>query len=146
MAIEFDREDALEFARNQLAHEWNSKEHWDIIEAVWRLNKSLKPDQEKMRFVGLDKDWDAPRVQIVLKTKPQDSHEFQPDGDDHRARWIAQVLLGASTRGNITVTGLKDTVHALKEGRVHTLVLVDNHKIEGCLCGDCGNADIPVWH
>jgi hypothetical protein len=76
-APEYNRELALQFVRNQLAHEFNSKEHWDIMEAVWRLNKSLEPGQEKMRLIGLDMDVDFTRFFIVEKTKPYDSPEFQ---------------------------------------------------------------------
>jgi uncharacterized iron-regulated protein len=76
-ASQFDRDDALQFARDQTAHEWNSKEHWDIIEAVWRLNNNLEPSQEKMRFIGLDKDVDFVRLMIVMKTKDEDSQESQ---------------------------------------------------------------------
>jgi peptide chain release factor subunit 1 len=62
--------------------------------------------------------------------------------ESKRADSIAKALLEPSRQGNIGVTGLKDTVRALAEGRVHTLVMVDNHEIKGCLCGDCGGVDI----
>ena len=74
---EFDKDAALDFARDQTAHEWNSKEHWDIIEAVWRLNHSLAPGHEKMRLIGLNMDVDVTELFIVFKTKPRDSAEFQ---------------------------------------------------------------------
>ena len=69
-------EEVLEFARGQSV-EWNSKEHWDIIEAVWRLNHSLEPAQERMRLVGLQPNTDVPQYWITVKTKPQDSPEFR---------------------------------------------------------------------
>jgi peptide chain release factor subunit 1 len=58
--------------------------------------------------------------------------------EERRSAEVAGALLGSSRQGYVTVTGLKDTVRALEEGRVHTLVLVDNNEVEGCLCGDCG--------
>jgi uncharacterized iron-regulated protein len=74
---EFDKEATLQFARDQLAHAWNSKEHWDFIERIWRFNHGLEPDRERMRFVGLDMDLDFCRFFIISKTKAQDSPEFQ---------------------------------------------------------------------
>jgi peptide chain release factor subunit 1 len=62
--------------------------------------------------------------------------------EERRSRETADVLLDPASRGYITVTGLRETVHALEEGRVHTLVLVENRPINGCLCGDCGAVDI----
>jgi uncharacterized iron-regulated protein len=117
MAPAFDREAALEFARNQLGHEWNSKEHWSIVEAVWRLNKSLKPDQQRMRFVGLDKDWDAPRVQIVLKTKHKDSSEFQEvlteilKRDEVMANQVEKEIIQKGQKGLVFVGRCHDFTH-----------------------------------
>ena len=62
--------------------------------------------------------------------------------EEKRAGEIAKSVLEPSGRAQMSVTGLKDTVRALEEGRVHTLVLVENMDIEGCLCGDCGSVDI----
>lgn len=76
MAPEFDREAALKFARD-CDPGWNSKEHWDIIEAVWRLNRSLDPNQERMRLIGLQLDMGGPETGIILKTEPQTSPKFQ---------------------------------------------------------------------
>jgi hypothetical protein len=107
MAPEFDREAALEFARNQLAHEWNSKEHWDIIEAVWRLNNNLKPSQERMRFIGLDKDVDFVRLMIAMKTKGEDSQESQ------------EVIAEAIKRDNVMAEQVrKEIVEKGKKGLV----------------------------
>jgi peptide chain release factor subunit 1 len=59
-----------------------------------------------------------------------------------RSQRIAEALLQPSGQNYTTVKGLKDTVRALEEGRVHTLVLVDNMDIAGCLCEDCGGVDV----
>ena len=76
-APEFDRPAALDFARGQFAHDWNSKEHWDIIEAVWRLNKGLTTHQTPVRLIGIFPDVDMCKVAITLKTKSPESHEFK---------------------------------------------------------------------
>jgi peptide chain release factor subunit 1 len=66
--------------------------------------------------------------------------EVETEADRRKSDRIVKDLVGAS-KNHITVTGLRDTVKALEEGRVHTLILVDNHEVEGCLCGDCGGVD-----
>ncbi|MHC4260266.1 MAG: hypothetical protein ACYSTF_07655 [Planctomycetota bacterium] len=117
MAPEFDREAALEFARNQLAHEWNSKEHWDIIEAVWRLNNNLKPSQERMRFIGLDKDVDFVRLMIAMKTKGEDSQESQEviaeaiKRDNVMAEQVRKEIVEKGKKGLVFVGRCHDFTH-----------------------------------
>jgi peptide chain release factor subunit 1 len=69
------------------------------------------------------------------------ARKVETEAEEKRSREITSALMGSSAN-YVTVTGLKDTVRALEEGRVHTLVLVDNQEIEGCLCGDCGGVDV----
>ena len=113
----FDKEAALQFARDQLAHEWNSKEHWDIIEAIWKLNKSLKPGQQRMRLVGLDVDWNAPKILIALKTKPQDSPEFQEvlkellKRDATMAEQVEKEIIEKGQKGLVFVGRCHDFTH-----------------------------------
>jgi peptide chain release factor subunit 1 len=68
--------------------------------------------------------------------------KIETETEDKRSEELVQTILGTKGRGQIVTTGLDDTVKALKEGRVHTLVLVDNSRVEGCLCGDCGSVAI----
>ena len=116
-APEYDRELALQFARDQIAHEWNSKEHWGMIEAVWRLNKSLEPDQEKMRFLGLDMDLDFTRFSIVSQTRPQDSPEFQEiltevlKRDKTMAEQVEKEIIGKGQKGLLFVGRCHDFTH-----------------------------------
>jgi uncharacterized iron-regulated protein len=117
MAPEFNREAALEFARNQLGHEWNSKEHWDFIEAVWRFNRSLKPGQEKMRFIGLDKDIDFVRLMTIMKTKGEDSEECQEviaeaiKRDNVMAEQVGKEIVEKRKKGLIFVGRCHDFTH-----------------------------------
>ena len=50
----YDKDLALEIARHQPWLIWGSKDYWDVLESVWKLNQSLKPNQEKMKIVGLE--------------------------------------------------------------------------------------------
>ena len=54
----YDTELAYEVARSENWGLWGYKEYWDILEAVWDLNRSLPPGAEPMRIVGIDKKMD----------------------------------------------------------------------------------------
>jgi peptide chain release factor subunit 1 len=70
------------------------------------------------------------------------AREIEDDTQNKEVSEMAQRLLGPSRQGNLAVKGLDDTIQALTEGRVHTLVLADSYEVEGCLCGDCGGVDL----
>jgi peptide chain release factor subunit 1 len=70
------------------------------------------------------------------------ARKVEAETENRESEVITEALLGSSGQTYVTVTGLKETVRALEEGRVHTLVLVQDRDIEGCLCGDCGGVDI----
>jgi len=70
------------------------------------------------------------------------ARKIEEQTENQRSGEIVRALLEGSGKGHMNVAGLSDTVHALEEGRVHTLVLVDDEDIEGCLCGDCGGVDV----
>ena len=72
----YDDNAALQLAREH-SPDWNSKEHWEIIKAVWKLNQSLRPESEKMRLIGVSDYIDIPGSYVLLKTKSANSPEFQ---------------------------------------------------------------------
>jgi hypothetical protein len=112
---EFDAEAVLAFARESV--QWNSKEHWDFIEAVWRLNHSLEPGQEKMRLVGLDSDWEPTRTYVALRTEAEDSAEFQAaksrgaSRDRHMAGQVEKEILDQGQKGLVFVGRAHDFTH-----------------------------------
>ncbi len=117
-AAEFDREAALDLARDQLTGTWNSKEHWDVIEAVWRLNNNLNTDQERMRLVGIFPDFDLREMFITMKTKPPDSPEYQKwvtlmseEGDIHYARPVEKEIIEKGVKGLAFVGRCHDFTH-----------------------------------
>jgi len=116
-APEYDAEALLNFARSQGAHEWNSKEHWDLIEAVRRLNASLPPDSEKMRFVGLDKVMDWVDTYIKIKTVAKDSpeakalSELEQKRDVEMAENAEREILAKGVKGLLFVGRGHDETH-----------------------------------
>ncbi len=61
----FDRALALEIARHQPWGLWGSKEYWDVLETVWRLNRDIPNGQKKMRLVGIDIKYDMTSMALV---------------------------------------------------------------------------------
>jgi len=52
-AEEFNTKLALKITREGSWHAWGYKRHWDVLETVWRLNRSLPDGSEPMRIVGI---------------------------------------------------------------------------------------------
>jgi len=52
-AKEFNTDLALNIARRGPWQAWGYKRHWDVLETVWRLNRSLPEGSEPMRVVGI---------------------------------------------------------------------------------------------
>ncbi len=52
-ADHYDSGLALDIARKGPWRAWGYKEHWDVLETVWRLNRSLSTDAEPLRLVGI---------------------------------------------------------------------------------------------
>jgi hypothetical protein len=107
-APNYDEEAVLQFAR-EADPDWNSKEHWQIIEAIRKLNRSLKPGSEKMRFIGLPSEVD-PEWSVIYQTKPIDSPEVQKlikgEGtryDTSMAQQVGEHILQKGRKGLVFV-------------------------------------------
>jgi len=107
-ASNYDEEAVLQFARN-CNPGWNSREHWEIIKAVWKLNKSLKPGREKMSLIGLPGYVDIAKMYTIVKTKPKDSPEFQEmlkktvEADKLMAQHVEKEILQKGHKGFLFV-------------------------------------------
>ncbi|RJP41168.1 MAG: RDD family protein, partial [Phycisphaerales bacterium] len=64
-SAEFDRRQAVTLARHQGWKSWGSREYIDVLEEVWRLNRSLPAGQPPLRVIGLDREWDMPSWALV---------------------------------------------------------------------------------
>lgn len=100
----YDVNAVLQLARERNP-DWNSKEHWEIIKAVWKLNKSLKSESEKMRLIGVSDYVDIPGSYVLIKTKSTNSPEFQEmlkkhiDHDGHTARHVEEEIMQKKQKG-----------------------------------------------
>lgn len=61
----FDRDQAVVLARHEAWRAWGSRGYIDVLESVWRLNRSLPPDRVPLRVIGLDREWDMPSWSLV---------------------------------------------------------------------------------
>jgi hypothetical protein len=124
----YDQAGALDFARDQFGHEWNSKEHWDIVKAVWQLNRSLRPSQEKMRLCGLRMSADMVELDTLLTTKPKDSPEYRRAidvllrYDTTMADQVEKEIIDRDRKGLVFVGRCHDFTHyefppTMNEGR-----------------------------
>ena len=113
----YDSLAVLEFARDQTAHEWNSKDHWDIIKAVWRLNVSLDNNQPKMKLIGIDINEDISDVVIDLYTKPDTSPEHANAlktvimRDKVMAKHVSDEIMDKDLKGFVFVGRCHDYTH-----------------------------------
>lgn len=68
------------------------------------------------------------------------ARKIEAEVEARRSEEMVAALRGSSG-AKLAVTGLAGTIKALKDWRVHTLVLVDGSRVEGWLCGGCGGVD-----
>ena len=118
----FDSDAVLDFARKQFSHDWNSADHWKIIRAIWNLNNSLRPGQEKLRLVGLDINMDFTEFFKVTKTQPADSPEYKRlysevlKRDYMMAEHAEKEILSKGIKGLLFVGRCHDFTHYEKIG------------------------------
>jgi uncharacterized RDD family membrane protein YckC len=61
----YDEELAIKIARSQPWQIWGDKEYWDVLKAVWELNRGLPANALKMRLIGLDGNWEGPNIGVL---------------------------------------------------------------------------------
>lgn len=50
----YDRDLALEIARGGPRCTWGYKEYWDVLEVVWKLNRSIPEGKEHIKVIGIN--------------------------------------------------------------------------------------------
>ena len=119
-AESFDDEALLAFARDQMP-DWNSKEHWELIKAVWRLNKSLDASQEPMLMYGLS----SKKVQQAVLDLPV----LQARGEDSKLKELIQDIAPTMDRAMADQAAVnileRDKKGLLFVGRCHDMTLYE---------------------
>jgi len=65
--------------------------------------------------------------------------EIGRKAEQKREKRLVEALVTGAAKGKGGVLGLDDTLKALHEGRVQTLVIKDGYRASGCRCQSCGN-------
>ncbi len=73
----YDRNLALEIARSAAWGTWGYKEYWDLLETVWKLNRSLSPGQEHIKVIAMDADLDLQLDWLRAQKKLEDKTLLQ---------------------------------------------------------------------
>jgi hypothetical protein len=102
---------AYEIARSEDWELWGYKEYWDILQAAWALNRSLGPDEEHLRVVGIDKKMDFQldalwRANKLTDTAMIEKAKAQPDiykRDDWLGENLEKETLGKGARGLVLI-------------------------------------------
>ena len=116
----FDRKLALEIARSGPWATWNSKEYWDIFEAVWKLNKSLPAGAEHMKVIGMIVSADLVINWLYHNNKLEDQkliekarvQELLLDEEDAlMAAAVEEAVIGNKTKGMVWVGAYHSFTH-----------------------------------
>ncbi len=75
----------------------------------------------------------APTDQILAKAM-----EIKERTERQREAELVERLITSMSKGRQAAIGLDDTLFALQEGRVHTLVVAEGFKAKGYVCLNCG--------
>ncbi len=102
---------AYAIARNQNWGLWGYKEYWDLLEAVWRLNRSLPQGAEPMKVVGIDKQMDYQLDALWRGNQLKDpalieKAKNQPDiykRDDWMQESVEKEILAPGLRGLVLI-------------------------------------------
>jgi peptide chain release factor subunit 1 len=68
------------------------------------------------------------------------------DADARRDAKLVEAVITGAAKGRGAVVKLEDTLRAVHDGRVQTLLFKEAYRAKGCLCTDCGyitSEDIP---
>jgi len=106
----YDRNLALEIARSGPWASWNSKEYWDIFEVVWKLNKSLPPNAEHMKVIGMDVNVDLPLDWMWTNKKLTDKILIEKAKSQMPLISKRDELMAAAIEGEVIRNGAKGMV------------------------------------
>jgi peptide subunit release factor 1 (eRF1) len=63
--------------------------------------------------------------------------------DEEREKRLVEGLVTSAHKGKAGVLGLQDTLEALRQGRIHNLVIRDGYRDHGYRCQVCGYLSAP---
>ncbi len=101
-----------------------------------RLTRILHSYLQRLVVGSIAVDVMASQDEILKAAK-----EIEAETEAREESDIVERVLSGSAQGYPTLTGFKENLKALREGRVHTLVLVEGQQVSGAYCEECGNVE-----
>lgn len=103
-------EDNVSPFQNQLPKAWQS-----LVIGTFPISMTASKDEVLERA-----------IQIVM------------DADARRDAKLVEAVITGAAKGRGAVVNLEDTLRAVHDGRVQTLLFKEAYRAKGCLCTDCG--------
>jgi peptide chain release factor subunit 1 len=119
--------------------EFIAKEKIDIIfiggheEARKRFIHILSPSIKEKLYGEFNAELEISPAEVLKKVSP-----LLEEYERQKERKILDILITKVLKGDAAVVGIEDTLNAVIEGRVHTLVLDRDYRSKGYKCEDCG--------
>jgi hypothetical protein len=63
---EFDEELFIQISKYGPWSFWGFEEYWNVLRTAWKLNSNLKPNEQKLRVVGIDSELDWTNFALVF--------------------------------------------------------------------------------
>jgi len=101
-----------------------------------RLTRILHSYLQKLVAGNISVDVTASPDEILKAAR-----KIELETEEREQKEVVERVLSGSAQGHPTLTGFKDTLKALKAGRVHTLVLVEGQAVNGAYCETCGSIE-----
>lgn len=99
-AEEFDRAAVVEIFRQRPSPLWGFKEYIDIVEAVWKFNRTLDGNQKKFSIVGLENDWSEAKL---LEASRGDRFNMIMAREKHMTKIIRKHALEQNQKGLVHI-------------------------------------------
>jgi len=65
---EFDEKLLIQISRHGSWNLWGFEEYWNVLRTTWKLNNNLKPNEQKLRVVGIDSEWNGPDFALAFSS------------------------------------------------------------------------------
>ncbi len=108
-------------------------------EILAQFRKLLPPSVQEKVLGEFSIGMEAPADQVLDM-----SLDVARQADLKRERELVQAAITAAAKGDPGATGLSDTLYALYQGRVRTLLVDENYYQAGWVCANCGHVLIEA--
>ena len=105
-AKEFDERLLIQISRHGSWNMWGFEEYWNVLRTAWKLNNNLKPDERRLRVVGIDSEWNGPNFALVF-SRGEDGIQNVSFVEKFRAFTLASDLVKMIYRDEIMARNIE---------------------------------------